>query len=87
MEEIFEVMEENRNMIVEPEKGALVLIVKTVKKNKIVEIPSEIKLVEVKKGGMEGEIIEELKNLRHEMEELKKKVGWMEPVVKGIQMP
>ena len=40
-------------------------------------------MIEVKKDGVEGEIIEELKNLKFEIEELKKKVGWMEPVVKG----
>ena len=38
--------------------------------------------MEVKKDGIEGEIIDELKKLREEMELLKEKMGWMEPVVK-----
>ena len=77
-------MEDSKNVAVEPEKGAIYLIVKTFKKNKIVEIPSEIQLMEVKKDGVEGEILNELKELKLEMEELKRKVGWMEPVVKEI---
>ena len=77
-------MEDSKNIAVEPEKGIIALIVKTFKKNKVVEIPSEIKLVEVRRDGIEGEILDELKKLKLEMEELKKKVGWMEPVVKGI---
>ena len=36
---------------------------------------------------MEGEIIKQPQNLKLEMEELKKKMGWMEPGVKGIEMP
>ena len=58
VEEFFEVMEDSRNIIVEPLKGAIILIVKAVKINKVVEIPSEIHLVEIKK---DGEIPDELK--------------------------
>ena len=45
-------MEDNKNIVVEPEKGVIVLIVKICKKNKLVEIPSEMKLIEVKKDGI-----------------------------------
>ena len=54
MEDVFEVMEDSRNIVVEPFKGVLVLIVKGLKKNKVVEIPSEIKLIEVKNETVEG---------------------------------
>ena len=71
MKDIFEAMEDITNIVVEPEKGIIVLILKTYKKNKVIEIPSEIPLMVVKKDGVKGEIIDELKKLREEMELLK----------------
>ena len=63
-------MENKRNIIVEPLKGVVILIVKMCKKNQLVEIPSEIKLVEVKRDV--GKISEEVKNIKKSMEELRK---------------
>ena len=66
-------MEDNRNIVVEPEKGCIVLVVKMCKKNKFVEIPSEIELIEVKRDN--GKIFEEVKNMKKSMEELRKTLG------------
>ena len=40
VEDFFEIMEGSKNIVVQPFKGVIVLIVKTVKKNNLVEIPS-----------------------------------------------
>ena len=69
MEDIFEVMEDKKNTIVEPFKGVFILILKICKKNKLVEIPSEIQLDEVKR---DGKIFEELKNMKKSMKEFRK---------------
>ena len=72
-------MGKKENMTVEVEKGTIGIIVKTMKDNEEVLVTAEIKLME------EGEELrEEVKRLRSDMEELKKRVGWVEPVVKEI---
>ena len=75
-------MEDKNNIVVEPSKGAISLIVKALKKNKLVEIPSEIILVEVKRD--DGVIFEELKKLNNSVKDLKKTVWWIEKMVKEI---
>ena len=42
--------------------------------------------MEIRKDGegLEGEIMIELRQMKGEIEELKKKVGWMEPFVKKL---
>ena len=66
-------MEDKKNIIVEPFKGVVILIVRMCKKNKLVEIPSKIKLDEVKRDN--GKIFEEVKNIKKSMEELRKTLG------------
>ena len=58
----------------------------TLKKNNTVEIPCEIKLVDVgrEESAVDEELSEEVRKLKIDVEELRKIVGWMEPVVKGI---
>ena len=82
LREIFEVMEDDRNIIVEPFKGVVILIVKICKKKKVIEIPLQIELAEVKRDGGDGQIFEGLKNIMKYMEGSKEKL--MESVMEQL---
>ena len=59
-------LEEKKNILVDHEKGSIIVIIRVVKKNNIVEIPSEIELAELgKEEKVSAEVIEELKKLRN----------------------
>ena len=62
-------MEGKKNIVIEPEKGCIVLILKTLKKNNVVEYPAEIKLLEIKRDY--GKTFEEVKNMKKSVEELR----------------
>ena len=49
LEDIFDVLKEKENIIIEASLGSIIMIVKKLNKNRLIEIPSPIQLNEVKK--------------------------------------
>ena len=62
--DIFEILEDKKNIVVEPEKGSIMIVVNAINKNRVILIPSEIQLAEV--GGKKmGEVfIEEFTKMK-----------------------